>query len=125
MPKIDIVYYTEDGNKAPVLNWIYRLNEKVKIKCTSAIMMLALNGYDLRRPQADYLDRDIRELRIVYNNNQFRILYFFYGRKAVVLTSGFLKKGSRVPIREIDRAVKCKVKYEKNPKLHTYIEELE
>ena len=125
MPIVNVVYYTEDGIKAPVLNWIHRLNEKVKIKCMRAIKLLASNGHDLRRPQADSLDRDIRELRIVYNNNQYRILYFFYRRKAVVLTSGFLKKGNRVPVKEIDRAVECKVKYKKSPKLHTYKEESE
>ena len=125
LPKTKVVYYTEDGIKAPVSDWIHRLSEKVKIKCARAIIRLAENGHELKRPEADILKRGIYELRIVYNNNQYRILYFFYGRTAAVLTSGFLKNQDKVPKIEIERAIKCKEKYVQNQKLHTYEEELD
>lgn len=98
------------------------MNLKVKAKCLVAIARLADEGHRARRPLVDYLDEDIWELRIALSGNQYRILYFFYGKKAIVLTGGFLKKVNKVPLKEIRKAIECKEKYENNPVLHTYVE---
>lgn len=79
-------------------------------------------GYELRRPEADYLGEGIYELRISHSGTQYRILYFFYKRKITILTNSFLKKTKKVPKREIKKALKRKAAFEKNPKAHTYTE---
>ena len=45
----------------------------------------------------------IRELRIVFGSNQYRLLYFFFG-KIIVITHGFIKKTDAVPVNEIKTA---------------------
>lgn len=51
----------------------------------------------------------------------YRILYFFHGKEAVVLAHG-LTKERVVPPREIDEAIRRKRKFEQDPDKHTYQE---
>ena len=56
-------------------------------------------------PVDDFLDSLQIKVRakIVFGSNQYRILYFFFG-KIIVLTHGFPKKTDKVPPLEIKRA---------------------
>ena len=83
------------------------------------IRRLAEIGYELRRPEADYLRDGIYELRIGYRGINYRILYTFVGHRVALLTHGIVKE-SRVPPQEIDEAIFRKVKWEVDPKTHTY-----
>jgi phage-related protein len=56
---------------------------------------------------------------------QYRILYFFYGQNVAILAHAMMKDTDRVPVVEIERAMKRKELFEKNPKIHTYVEEAE
>lgn len=78
MSKVTLVFYSEDGIKAPVLDWIHTLSHKMQDKCTSWMKLLSEHGHQLRRPYADYLVKGIYELRIISGGNQIRILYFFH-----------------------------------------------
>lgn len=49
-----------------------------------------------------------------------RILYFFHGRRAVVVSHGFSKQGARVPDREMEVALRSKRSFEGSPAKHTY-----
>jgi phage-related protein len=52
----------------------------------------------------------------------YRILYFFHGKTAVVLTHGFSKQQAKVPPREIKTAVERKRLFQVSPRRHTYSE---
>ena len=56
------------------------------------------------------------EIRVQVGSNIFRIFCFFEGNKLVVLLSGFQKKTTKTPKRELDRAVRLMKQYflEKN-----------
>ncbi len=82
---------------------------------------LAAFGHELRRPSADYLRGGIYELRARHGRLNYRILYFFHGHYLVVLVHG-LRKEDIVPESDIQRAIKRKELYEKNPEAHTYKE---
>lgn len=62
----------------------------------------------------------IYELRVVHTGQQYRILYFFHQRKAVVLTHSFQKKTQMVPDRDIDLALKRRIDFLSNPSAHTF-----
>ncbi len=49
---------------------------------------------------------------------QFRILYFFSGPGLAVLSHGFIKKGRRVPLAEIERASIRMRKFLGDPRAH-------
>jgi phage-related protein len=76
-------------------------------------------GHELRRPEADYLRDGIYELRASLQGVHYRMLYFFHGGLAVVVTHGIIKE-REVPSSEIDRAVRAKAAFERNPNGHTF-----
>jgi len=75
-------------------------------------------GYELRRPETDYLRDGIYELRVRYRHVNYRLLYFFHGNQTVVLTHGFTKEREVSP-REIDKALALRRRFESAPETHT------
>jgi hypothetical protein len=88
------------------------------------IELLKTFGHELRRPHADYLREGIYELRVKCGTVHYRILYFFYGRNVAIVAQG-LTKEKEVPAGDIDRAIKKKLLFEKNPREHSASEEIE
>ena len=121
MPETRVVFYRELDGSVPLLEWFDRLPSRVKAKCIVSIERLRELGHELRRPEADYLRDGIYELRVRYQSVNYRVLYFFHGRVAAVLSHG-LKKERIVPPKEIELAVKRSSAYATNPRLHTYEE---
>jgi len=121
VPRISVVFYQEDTQTFPVLDWLDRLPAKAQDKCRVRIERLQDLGHELRRPEADYLRDGIYELRVGLQGTNYRILYFFHGRVAAVLAHGLVKE-REVPPREIEEAIRRKRKFESNPERHTYRE---
>jgi phage-related protein len=113
-----LVYYQEDDGTVPIADWLARLPEKARAKCAVYLMRLEREGHELRRPIADYLRDGIYELRPTLDGVQYRILYFFHGREAVVASHG-LSKEQKVPSAEIERAVRRMDLYKADPQHHT------
>ena len=91
---------------------------KAQDKCSAKIRRLRLLGFELRRPEADYLRDGIYELRVGLKGVNYRMLYFFHGNTAAVLSHGITKE-RRVPPAEIDVAIGRKTELLRNPLLHT------
>lgn len=122
MGAIAVVYYRdEDG--APALEWLSKLPDRAYAKGMVRIERLSELGHELRRPEADNLRDGIYELRWKMGHVNYRLLYFFHGREAVVLAQG-LTKENKVPGRDIDMAVARKAAYLKDPEAHSHYEEL-
>ena len=119
MPKIKVVFYKEDDGSVPILDWLDSLQERALDKCTVRIERLAELGHELRRPEADLLRNGIYELRIGLQHVNYRILYFFHGRVAAVISHGLVKE-DRVPAKEIEKAMERKRKFEADPERHTH-----
>ena len=121
MPQTEIVIYQESQDDVPLIDWLAALPDKVQVKCDAKMKRLAELGYELRRPEADYLRDGIYELRIGFKGKNYRILYTFIGHQIALLTHGIIKE-DRVPSKEIDEAILRKAKWETDPKTHTYKE---
>lgn len=101
----EVIFYTTVQGDCPVREFLGELEKKPRTKILSFIDHLEQQGPDLPRPYADVLRDKVRELRIPYGRHQYRILYFFDGKR-VVLAQGFLKKTQAVPEEEIKRALR-------------------
>lgn len=121
MSQIDIILYQDDDGSCPLIEWLDKLPEKAKVKCMLWIEYLANNGYDLKRPRADYLRSDIYELRVALQHVQYRMLYFFHEGRAII-SHGCLKKDEKKFNKEIDVAIGHKENYLRSPYKHTYKE---
>jgi len=124
MPKTKIIFFLDSDGTAPVLNWIDTIPARAQEKIYVRIERLGELGYALQRPEAEYLDNDIYELRVSLNHVQYRLLYFFHDKKAI-LCSSLIKKGKKVPTNAIKEAARIKEIYKSNPILHTYKEDIE
>ena len=121
MPRTKIVLYREDDGTVPLLAWLDSIPDKARDKCVVRIERLREQGHELRRPEADFLRDGIYELRVALQGINYRMLYFFHRREAVVLSHGLVKE-REVPPKEIDRAIVRKLKYEAAPSRHTHEE---
>lgn len=98
-----VIFYSDERDRCPTTVFLKSLSIKIEAKLNRWIDRLEELGPDLPRPYADILRGKIRELRLTFASQQYRFLYFFWG-KVVVITHGFLKKTAEVPEAEIDRA---------------------
>jgi phage-related protein len=119
--KTGVVLYREDDGSCPFVRWFDELPAKVQDKCYLRLERLGEMGHELRRPEADFLRDGIYELRVSHQGVHHRILYFFHGTIAAVVSHGLVKERV-VPPKEIDRAVERKKRFEANPWRHTYEE---
>lgn len=118
MPRVEVVFFKDDDGAVPVLDWLDRIHKKAAAKCLARLKRLEDLGHELRRPEADYLRDGIYELRIGLQGMNYRLLYFFHGRTAAVVSHGLVKKRT-VPPGEIDLAVQRKKKFDEAPKAHS------
>lgn len=122
MTKTKVVFYKEKDETTPqVLEWLDTIPLKARLKCLKRIERLKEEGHQLRRPESDLLRDKIYELRASLQGIHYRILYFFHGNVAAVLSHGIVKEDCVPPI-EIDRAIQRRKNFEMNPKVHTYKE---
>jgi phage-related protein len=88
------------------------------LKYLGSIELLKTFGHELRRPQADLLRDGIYELRVGFQGVHYRILYFFYGNIAAIVSHGLTKERA-VPSRGIELAIKRRAIFLANPAMHT------
>ena len=122
MPGTEIVIYKEKNGRAPLLDWMDKLPQKVVDKLTARFELLKQFGFELRRPICDYLRDEIYELRLRTGRLNYRVLYSFVGQNVVLLSHGCCKE-KKVPEDEINRAIKNRENYLSEPQAHTYTEE--
>lgn len=105
----------------PFLEWFAEIPAKAQDKCFLRLERLRETGHELRRPEADFLRDGIYELRVSLQGLQYRILYFFHGTIAAVVSHGLIKERA-VPPKEIERAIERKKRFTANPAKHTHQE---
>lgn len=105
----------------PFLTWLDEIPKKAIVKCRLKLERLRELGHELRRPEADYLRDGIYELRVSLQGMQYRMLYFFHGNIAAVVSHGIVKE-AQVPPKDIDLAIRRKQRFEQNPKHYAYEE---
>ena len=101
MPHTLLLY--RDGDDVPVLDWLASLERQTIIRNEQQLSRLADTGHNARRPLVENLGQGIYELRTRVGRVNYRILFSFYGRNAVLLSSGFTKE-REIPPEEIRRA---------------------
>ena len=120
MPRTEVIYFRETDGSTPILDWFDELPRDAALKCLARLARLEELGHELRRPEADYLEDGIYELRAKHLGVNYRMLYFFHGRAAVVVSHGFSKQQATVPAREMNTALRRKDDFERKPRAHTF-----
>lgn len=105
-------YELEDGTR-PAEDFILSQDKKMRAKIFSALELLELKGPELREPFSKPLGDGIFEVRAKQGSDISRVLYFFVVGRKVILTNGFIKKTTKTPAREIDRAKRYRADYQR------------
>jgi phage-related protein len=121
VPRVTVVAFRDADGSVPLVEWLQSLPSKAEVKCRVKLERLAQLGYEMRRPEADYLRDGIYELRATIQGTHYRMLYFFLGRLLVVASHGLVKERV-VPPREIDLAILRRSEVERDPNRHTFEE---
>lgn len=121
MARTKVVFYQEKDGTVPLLEWLDGIPLKAQLKCLAKVERLREEGHELRQPEADLLRDKIYELRASLQGIHYRLLYFFHGNVAAVLSHGLVKE-DRVPPVEIAQAIARRKNFEANPKAHTFEE---
>ncbi len=100
----EVVYYTNVRGGSPVEDFVNAMPEKQQRKVAAFLELLAREGPRLRRPYADHVKGELRELRMQFGRNEYRIFHFFVLKERVVLVHAFTKKTDKLPRREIETA---------------------
>ena len=104
-------YRDKESKRCYIEEFLDSLDTKSRVHTLRNIQLLSDFGYSLREPYSKNIDDGIFELRIKQSSNIYRVLYFFYKDKNIILTNGFIKKTNKTPKNEINIAKECKNKY--------------
>lgn len=118
MPPTQVLFYREIDGTVPIRDWLDHLPGRAQAKCLARLKRLEDLGHELRRPEADYLRDGIDELGVGLEGVHHRMLYFFSGGAAAVVSHGLIKRRA-VPAGQIDLAVERKQNFERDPQSYT------
>jgi phage-related protein len=104
-----IYYFIDKKGNSPVEEFLNTLPAKEQCKIFAYLVELQQQGYNLRRPMADYLCHGIYELRPKDN----RIFYFFFLNDTAVLLHAIKKKRDKIPENDLRLCLDRKTQVEK------------
>ena len=107
----EIEFYEAVNGDCPTRQFLTSLNKSDELPFVRrALNNLQEFGNLLRRPQADFLQDGIYELRIPVKRKQFRLLYFYFYQDRIVISHG-LRKEDKVKTADIEKAKKHRDDY--------------
>ena len=113
----EVEYYQRQNGDVPVMEFLLSLEPKMRAKAYSEIELLQKHGPSLREPYVKSIkghkNKGLYELRIKFSTDISRIFYFCYHQNTFVLLHGFIKKSNKTPERELEKARRYKVDYER------------
>jgi phage-related protein len=122
VPITSVILYRELDGSVPFLDWFDRLPDRAKDRCRARLELLRAFGHELRRPAAENLGRGVYELRARSGRVNYRMVYFFHGQRAVVVSHGFAKQQAEVPPQEVELARRRMCLFVADPPSHTHQE---
>jgi len=99
-------YLNPKTGKSDVRKYIYDLDAKEKTKVLKYVEFLRINNGVLNEPYSRHIRGKIRELRVDFSDKKYRIFYFTFINKNIILLHAFLKKTAKTPLSEIIKAEK-------------------
>ena len=111
MQKYKILFYDLPDGSEPVKEFLDSLDVKMRAKMLWTIQLLEVNGIELREPYSKALEDGIFELRAKVGSDISRVLYFFVVGHKVILTNGFIKKSTKTPSGEKEKAKRYRGEY--------------
>lgn len=97
-------YQNSRTGEEPVLDFIKSLNSKTRSKISKYIEYLRNNEAYLDEPYSRHIKGKIRELRVDFSRNRYRLFYFCVIGRTIIVLHAYLKKTNKTPVKEIKKA---------------------
>ncbi|MEK7214448.1 MAG: type II toxin-antitoxin system RelE/ParE family toxin [Chloroflexota bacterium] len=94
-------FYEEANGVVPVAEFLDTLDRKTLARFRWSLDQLRLQNVGARFPLVRHVDGDLWEPREESATNIYRIIYFFFSGRRIILLHGFQKKGQKLPPREL------------------------
>ena len=105
-PDWTIEYYVEDSGRAPAREFLLGLDGRTFARFQASLEQLRVRNVHARYPLVRHVEDKLWELREESQRNIFRVLYFFYTGRRIVLLHGFAKKTQRLQRNDIEIALR-------------------
>lgn len=101
-----VEFYIDARGECPVAAFLEQLPPRARDHVVHHISLLQERGPTLGMPYVRHLQGKLWELRVRTRGAAYRLLYFFYTGRRIVLLHAFVKKTKKTPSREIDIAMR-------------------
>ena len=99
-----IYFYGKKSGNSPIYDYYHKLDEKIRRKIISYVLLLIERNGKLCMPYTKHIDGKIWELRVDFDKNFYRIFYFIFTGNKIIFLHGFNKKTNKTPNKEIAQA---------------------
>ena len=96
-----VVFYRDEQGGTPVLEFLKGLDHEAQQSIGWAIEQLRTRNVRAREPLVKHLEGKLWELRRESKTNIYRVIYFFFMGRRIVLVHGFQKKTTKTPPQEL------------------------
>lgn len=107
-----IEYYVDDSGRVPVREFLVRLDPKTYGRFQWSLEQLRVRNVRAGYPLVRHVEGNLWELREESRTDIFRVLYFFFTGRRIILLHGLAKKTQRLPPGEIDIALRRLKRFE-------------
>jgi phage-related protein len=101
-----IEFYLDEAGESPVRAFLATLDRKTSARFDWSMEQLRILNIHAHEPLVKQVEGKLWELRRASNGNIYRLLYFFFTGRKIVIVHGFQKKTQKTPRREIETARK-------------------
>lgn len=99
-----VEFYVDESGRSPVEAFLESLDQRTQARFLWSIDQLRVRNVMAREPLVRHVEGDLWELREESRTNIYRLIYFFYTGRRIVLLHGFQKKTQRTPRPELETA---------------------
>jgi phage-related protein len=101
-----IVFFMDSQGNSPVEDFLKSLDTRTRARFVWAFEQLQIRNVQAAEPLVRKVQGKLWELRRASDGNIYRVLYFFFTGRRIVLLHGFQKKTDKTPRHEIEIAQK-------------------
>jgi phage-related protein len=104
--RFKVNFFVKNG-KCPPVDFMADMDREARLKAHEYIEMLKIFGNNLRQPYSKKVSgiKGLFELCVEYNNNEFRLFYFFRPGKEAVIVHAIQKKSQKTKQNDLLTAV--------------------
>lgn len=97
----------------PAVKFLDSLPDRLRAKAARSIVLLREFGPLLREPHAKKVTdwQGLFELRVAIGTDACRFFYFWFGERAAIVASGYIKKGMKLERQELEKAARLMKEY--------------